>query len=60
MLRVLKFVYLKGTAVEHNEEYVHLKCNSIKQAVNSFSAALERRYTEGLILFAFTFAFGGL
>lgn len=60
MLRVRRFVYQKGTAVEHNEGYVHLKCNSIKQAVNSFSVALKLRYTEGFILFAFAFAFGDI
>lgn len=60
MLRVLRFVYQQGTAAEHNEENVHLKSNSIKQAVNSFSAALKLRSTQGFILFAFTFGFGGL
>lgn len=59
MLRVLRFVYQQGTAAEHHEEKVHLKCNSIRRAVNSFSAALKLGSTQGFILFAFTFGFGG-
>lgn len=58
--QTLRFVYQRGPVAEHNEEKVDLKCNSIRQAVNSFSAALKLRATQGFILFAFTFGFGGL
>lgn len=54
---VLRFVYQQA---EHSEEKVRLKCNSIRQAVNSFSAALKLGSTQGFMLFAFTFGFGGL
>lgn len=58
MLRVLRFAYQQGTAAEHNEEKVHLKCNSIRRAVNSFSAALKLH--AGLHPLCFHICFRGL
>lgn len=60
MLRVLRFVYQQGTAAEHHEEKVHQKCNSIRRAVNSFSAALKLGSTQGFILLCFHIWFRGL